>query len=178
MSMEDYRARVVMWAARISWGTRTACRTSQRNGRVLFCLETMILCATTLDMLLIIGMEKRSGPGVKFEEIVQVLCSECDRNVKWGTHCNTCGCWFHNSCGNVKTQVAERGKWICDKCRSEKLRLQEEKLQNALLQIGVQTRKNKALKEQLRLATAGREVGREDTVSDDRKGGECLVLGD
>ena len=36
----------------------------------------------------------------------------------------------------------------------------------------------RALVEQLRLATAGREVGRRDTVPGDRKGGECLVLGD
>jgi hypothetical protein len=38
--------------------------------------------------------------------------------------------------------------------------------------------KNKALEEQLRLATAGREVGRRDTLPGDRKGGESLVLGD
>ena len=31
--------------------------------------------------------------------------------------------------------------------------------------------KNKALKEELRLATAGREVGRRDTMPGDRKGG-------
>jgi len=138
----------------------------------------MILCATTLDVLLVIGVEKNSGPDMKFEKILQVLCSGCDRNVISGIQCSTCGCWFHNSCGNVKTQVAERGKWICDKCRSERLRLQEEKLQNALLRIDVITRKKKALEEQLRLATAGREVGRRDTVPGDRKGGECLVLGD
>ena len=48
----------------------------------------------------------------------------------------------------------------------------------ALLQIDNIARKNKALEDQLRLATAGREVGRRDTVPGDRKGGECLVLGD
>ena len=74
--------------------------------------------------------------------------------------------------------MAKSEKWICDKCRSERLRLLEEKLQNALLQIDDLTRKNKALEEELRLATAGREVGRRDTVSGDRKGGECLLLGD
>jgi hypothetical protein len=56
--------------------------------------------------------------------------------------------------------------------------LLEEKLQNALLQIDDLTRKNKALEEQLRLVTTGMEVGRRDTVPGDRKGGECLVLGD
>ena len=51
-------------------------------------------------------------------------------------------------------------------------------MQNALLQIDDLTRKNKALEEQLRLATAGREFGRRDTVPGDRKCGESLVLGD
>ena len=46
------------------------------------------------------------------------------------------------------------------------------------LQIDDLTRKNKALEEQLRLASAGREVGRRDTVPGDRKGGECIVLGE
>jgi hypothetical protein len=74
--------------------------------------------------------------------------------------------------------VAESGKWICDKCRSERLRLLEEKLQNALLEIDNLTRKKKTLEEQLRLAAAEREVGRQDTVPGHLKGGQCLVLGD
>jgi hypothetical protein len=60
----------------------------------------------------------------------------------------------------------------------EILRLLEEKLQNALIQIEDLARKKNALEEKLRLATAGREVGRRDTVPGDRKGAECLVLGD
>jgi hypothetical protein len=59
--------------------------------------------------------------------------------------------------------VAESWKWICDNCKSKRLRLLQEKLQNALLQIDGLTRKNKALEEQLQLATAGREVGKRDT---------------
>jgi hypothetical protein len=39
--------------------------------------------------------------------------------------------------------VAESGKWICDKCRLERLRLLEEKLQNALLQTDDLPRKKK-----------------------------------
>ena len=107
-----------------------------------------------------------------------MLCSGCDRILKSGTQCDTCGCWFHNSCGNVKAQVAERGKWVCDKCRLERLRLLEKKLQDALHQIDILTRKNKTLEEQLQLAADRREVGRCDTVPGDLKGGECLVLGD
>ena len=48
-----------------------------------------------------------------------------------------------------KVQVAEGGKWICDKCRSERLRVLDETLQNALLQIDNLTRKDKALEEQI-----------------------------
>ena len=80
------------------------------------------------------GVEKNPGPGVEAEKILQVLCSGRNRNLKSGAQCNTCGRWFHKIPGIVKAQVAESGKWICDKCRSERLRLLEEKLQNALLQ--------------------------------------------
>jgi len=74
--------------------------------------------------------------------------------------------------------VVEIGKLACDKCGSESLRLLEEKLQNALLQIDDLRRMKRALVEQLRLAAAGREDGRRDTVPGVRKGGECLVWGD
>ena len=55
--------------------------------------------------------------------------------------------------------MAESGKLISDKCRSERFWLLEKKLQNALLQIDDLTRKNKALEEQLRLVTAAWEFG-------------------
>jgi len=70
-------------------------------------LRDVILCATTLAVLLIIGgVEKIPGSGVKAEKMLQVLCRGCDRNLKSGTQCNTRGSWFHNSCGKVKAQVA------------------------------------------------------------------------
>jgi len=129
-------------------------------------------------LLAIGGVEKNPGPGVQAEKIMQVLCSRCERNLKSGTQCDTCGLLVHNSCGNVKEQVADSRKWICDKCRSDRLRLLEEKLQKVLLQIDDLTRKNKALEEHLRLAAAGREAGKQNTVLGHLKGGECLVLGD
>jgi len=68
---------------------------------MVFCLETMILCAATLAVLLVIGgVEKNPGPGVEAEKIKQVLCSGCDRNLTSVTQCDTCGHWFNNSCGN------------------------------------------------------------------------------
>jgi hypothetical protein len=128
-------------------------------------LRTTILCATTLAVLLVIGgVEENPGPVVEAEKIMRVLCSGCDRSLKSGTQCDTCERWFHNICGNVTAQVAESAKWVCDKCRSERLRLLEEKLQDALHQIDILTRKNKALEEQLQMAAAGREVDRRDTV--------------
>jgi hypothetical protein len=114
----------------------------------------MILWATTLAVLLVIGAgEKNPAPGVEAEKILQILCSGCDINLKSGTQCNTFRNWFRNSCGNIKAQVAECGKWIYDKCRSERIRLLKEKLQNDLLQIDDLTRKNKVLEEELLLST-------------------------
>jgi hypothetical protein len=119
----------------------------------------MIMCATTLAVLLVFGgVEKNPGPVMEAEKIMRVLCSGCDRILKSGTQCDTCGRWFHNSRGNVKARVAESGKWVCDKCRSERLTLLEESLQNALHKTDALTRKNKELEEELRLATDGREV--------------------
>ena len=133
--LEDYRARVGTWAAKTSCATRTTWRTAQGKGRVIFCLGTVILCATSLVVLLVSGgVEKNPRPGVGAEKILQVLCRRCDKNLNSVTQCNSCGRLFHNSCGNFKAQVAESGKWICDKCRSQRLRLLEEKLQNTLLQ--------------------------------------------
>jgi len=100
---------------------------------VILRLGTMILSATTLAVLLVIGgVETNPGPGVESEKIMHVLCSRSNRILKSGIQCDTCGHWFHNSCGNVKAHVAESGKWVSDKCRSERLRQLEEKLQDTL----------------------------------------------
>jgi methionyl-tRNA synthetase len=72
---------------------------------------------------------------VEAENSLQVLCSECERNLKSGTQCDMCGGWFHNSCGNVKAQKADSGKLSCDRSRWDRFRQLEEKLENALQQI-------------------------------------------
>ena len=131
----------------------------------------MILCAAVLAMLLMIrGVELNLGP---VDNIVQVLCSGCDRNLKSGTQCESCGRWYHNSCENVKFQVAESAKWNCDRCRSKRLRVLEEKLRDAQIQIEELKGRNKALEEQLLMAKNGKNFGNGDTVS-----AKCLVLGD
>jgi hypothetical protein len=68
------------------------------------------------------GVALNPGP---VENIVQVLCSGCDRILKPGTQCESCDRWYHNSCGNVKFQVADSGKWNCDRFRYERLRALE-----------------------------------------------------
>jgi hypothetical protein len=83
---------------------------------------------------------------VEGENIMQVLCRGCDRNLKSGTKCETCDRWYHNSCGNVNAQLAESGQWNCVRCRPGRLRLLEEKLEKALLKIDELKRKRGHLK--------------------------------
>jgi hypothetical protein len=136
----------------------------------------MILCEAVLANLLMIGgVEQNPGP---VENIVQALCSGCDRNLKSGTQCESCGRWYHNSCGNVKLQVAESGKWNCDRCGAERLRVLEEKLRDVQIQIEELKRRNKALEEQLLLTENGKDVGKGNTVTVKPVGEKCLVLGD
>jgi hypothetical protein len=134
----------------------------------------VVLCEAALAVLLVIGgVEQNPGPSVEAESIMKVLCSGLDRNLKLGTHCGTCGRWFYNGCGNVKTQVAESGKWIRDRCRWEKVCLLWEKLQTALLEIEDVRRKNKRMEEQLTVAAAG-----SDNVQGHHEGEKCIFLGD
>jgi hypothetical protein len=85
---------------------------------------------------------------------------------------------YHNSCGNVKFQVAESGKWNCDRSRSERFRVLEEKLRDAQIKIKELQPRNKALEEQLLLTENGKNVGKGNTVTVKPVGEKCLVLGD
>jgi len=101
--LTEYRARVGIWAVRFSHVSKTSQRAAQEQGRqeVIVSLGTMILSAATLAMLLVIGgVETNPGP-VRETEIMWVLRSGCDKILKSGTLCETCGRWFHNSCGKV-----------------------------------------------------------------------------
>jgi hypothetical protein len=52
-------------------------------------MGTMVLCAAVLATLLIIGgAEGNPGP---VDNIVQGSCSGCNRTMKSGTQCDTCG---------------------------------------------------------------------------------------
>jgi hypothetical protein len=124
--LEVYRARVGTWAARTSWATRTTWCTSQVNGRVTSCLGTVILCATTLAVLLVIGgVKKNLGSGVEAEKILQVCVAGVTEISNRELNVTRVDAGYHNSCGNVKAQMAESWKWTCSKCRSERLRLLE-----------------------------------------------------
>ena len=118
----------------------------------------MILYAAVLATLLMIGgVELNPGP---VENIVQVLCSCCDRNLKSGIQCESCGRGYHNSRGNVKSQVADSGKWNSDRRRSERFQVLEEKLRDFQIQIEELKRRSKALEEELLLVENGKDVGR------------------
>ena len=97
----DYRARVGTWAA----GTVRWAQGGKFNRRVESFFVRTYLCAAVLAVLLVIGgVEQNPGPGVEGESL---LCSGCNRSLKSGTQCDTCGRWFHNGCGNVKAQLIE-----------------------------------------------------------------------
>jgi hypothetical protein len=118
--MEDYRSRVDFWAAMTS---RRTAQGRESNGQSISYKRNIVLCAAALTALLVIGgVEQNRGPGVEFDNSLQVLCSGRERNLKSGTQCDICGRWFHNSCGNVKVQMADSGKWSCDRCRWVRLR--------------------------------------------------------
>ena len=171
--LEDYRARVGNWAARVSWRSAVGHVGTRADKSYI---GAMTLCAAVIATLLVIGgVELNPGP---VDNVVQVLCSGCDKNLKSGTQCVSCGRWYHNSCGNVKFQVAESGKWNCDRCRSERLRVLEEKLRDAQLQIDELKRRNKALEEQLRVCENGKNVGKLNTEKVKPGGEKCLVMGD
>ena len=91
-----------------------------------------MLCGAALTKLSMTGgVEQNPGPEMDGESIIQVLCSGPHRILKSGKRCETCGRWYLNSCGNV----AESGKKNSYRCRSERIQLLEEELQNILLQI-------------------------------------------
>jgi hypothetical protein len=63
--LKDSWARVGNSAARTSLVTRTTWSNSQINGQVISYSWTMIPCAATLPVLLVIaGVEKNPGPGI------------------------------------------------------------------------------------------------------------------
>jgi hypothetical protein len=74
-------------------------------------------------------------------------------------------------------QVAESGKWNCDRCRSERLQVLEDKLRDAQTQIDELKRRNKTLEEQLFLKENGKDIGNRDTITVRSGGEKCLVLG-
>ena len=155
---------------RASWRSAVGKVEKRRSGNLV---GPMILSATVIATLLIIGgVELNPGPE---ENPLQVLCNGCDRNLKSGTQCETCGRWYHNSCGNVKIQVAESEKWNCDRCRSERLRVLEEKLRDAQIQIEELKLRNKELEVQLLRTGIDENVGKRSTVPEKSEGVKCLV---
>jgi len=73
----------------------------------------------------------------------------------------------------VKAQTAEREKWCCDKCRTEKVRVLKEKLQNALRQIDELKVRNRELEAKLQMAGSGKK----GSMPTNQKA-KCMVVGD
>jgi undecaprenyl pyrophosphate synthase len=74
----------------------------------------------------------------------------------------------------VEPLAAERENWNCDKCRTEKVRMLQEELQNALRQIDELKARNRELEETLLMV----EAGKRDTVHAKQKVAKCVVVGD
>jgi len=86
---------------------------------------------------------------------VRLLCTACGRSLKSGIECELCKRWHHYSCGSVTAQAAERENWNCDKYRTEKVNMLQEKLQNALRQIDQMKARNRELESKLLMAGTG-----------------------
>ena len=56
----------------------------------------------------------------------------------------------------MRAQADERGNWNCDKCRTEKMRMLQEELQNALRQIDKLKARNMELESKLLMAGTGK----------------------
>ena len=102
-----------------------------------------------------------------------LLCTGCGRNLKSAIQCEVCGQWYY-SCGSVKAQAAERENWNCDKCRTEKVRMLQEELQNALRQIDELKARNREL--EAKLLVAG--TGERDTMTTKQTVTKCMVVDD
>ena len=80
--LEDYRARVGVWAGRVSCrASRMKARKQEARSGNIDLVDT-ILCAAVITALLVIGgVEQNPGPA---DNIVRVLCNGCDRNLNRG----------------------------------------------------------------------------------------------
>jgi len=74
----------------------------------------------------------------------------------------------------VKDQGAERENWSCEKCRTEKVKMLQEELQNSLRQIVELKDRNKELQDKLLLLGAGKSF----SVHAKQKVTKCMMVGD
>ena len=137
--LENHGARVGTWGARTSWGTTATWRNSQGNDEWCIvwgndCMYSDFYCAT--------GIWWAAGTSWSWCGDWEDFCSGCGRNLKSGTRCNTRDAGSIAAGAMLEMKWWIKGKWICHKCRSERLRLVEETLQIALRQIDGLRREN------------------------------------
>ena len=160
-------------AGRFSWHGKPG--RGDANQMTGGCLGLTVLCLMILAILLIIGgIEQNPCLVVEVENTVQLLHTGYGRNLKSAMLYELCGCWYHHSCGSVQAQAAEREKWNCDKCRTEKVRMLEDDMQNTLRQTDELKAKNREPEEKLLLGGAGKR----DTVPAKQKIAKCMVVCD
>jgi len=59
----------------------------------------------------------------------------CGRDLKSGIQYEICGLWYHYSYGSVKAEASEGENWNSENCRTEKVRVLQDDMQNAVRQI-------------------------------------------
>ena len=74
----------------------------------------------------------------------------------------------------MKTRAAESENWNSEKCRTEKIRMLQEELQNAQRQIDEMKARNRELEDKLLMAGAGKR----DTAHAKENVAKCMVVGD
>ena len=125
-------------------------------------------------LIMIGGISRRPVPVVGVQNTARLLYVGCGKNLNSGIERELCGSWCHYSCGSVKAPAAERENWNCNKCRSERVRMLQEELQNPLRQIDELKARNRELEAKLLMAGPGER----DTMPATLMFTKCVVVGD
>ena len=154
----------------VGWEILMAWR-GDANGTAGDCLGLTVLSSVALAVLPVIGgVEQNPGPVVGVGNTVRLLCTGCGRSLKSGVQCELCGRWHHYSRGSVTAQTAERESWNCDKCRTERVRMLQEELQNGPRVTDELKARDRELEAKLLMAGTGER----DTVPTEQSVTKCF----
>jgi hypothetical protein len=105
------------------------------------------------------GVEQNPGPAVEMENIIQLGCTGCSRNLR-----RLVSLWLRKRKGSSR----------CERCKADRLRKLQEDLQDALRQIDELRARNSELEEKLLLVGAGKR----NPVPAKQTSAKCMVIGD